>query len=619
MFKSLVNQILRLLAKRMSMSMERVFWFVLEPISQFKFVVFCVFALGVLTGFVEGISVGLIALSVVVITGEGNQCSAQISEVVDFFGLGLCVNFNKESMFILLLMTGAGTQIAKACLQYLAHVVNAYLQSKVVYYLQARVMDHIMSLHYQTLSQYSAGDKQSLIGYSSGAAVVLTALNSTIITGCMFLAYFALLVAMSWQMSIFSSIILIVMSIAILPLLRRLGRVGKQITNNGIKLAKTSIDYLLAVKLIKLYGNDGVVLSNIKETLWRGSKLARDGAIIASLLGPLQETVILFIGIGVLLVGHYQMFESISQPSPTLLGYVMVLYRCGGRFAELNLIRAHLAKAIPKLEYVANFLRTDNKIFQRTTGVEVNRDWNQIALDAVHFRYDERSEPVVSDISLTIPRGERVAIVGRSGSGKSTLVDLIAGLIDPSEGQVSIDEISSKKALPSSWFSCFSVVSQNDLIFNASVKQNLLFANPDASDDEIIQACKTAYAHEFISEMSNGYDSPLGERGLKVSGGQIQRIALARAILKDSAVLILDEATSALDVLSEKSIIKAVHELDHTRTVFMIAHRLSTVVKADRIIVLDKGRIVDEGTHDELKNKKGLYKEMWDTQANNEE
>ncbi|NKB75749.1 MAG: ATP-binding cassette domain-containing protein [Gammaproteobacteria bacterium] len=618
MFRSLTNRVLRLFARNMSISTERILWLTLEPISRFKFGVCSVFSLGVLSGLLEGLSVGLIALSVVVITGENEQCSAQISGVVDFLGLDLCVDFDKESMFILLLLLGASGQVIKACVQYLTQVVNAYLQSKVVFYLQTRVMEHIMSLHYQSISQFSAGDKQSLLGHAAAPSVVLTAINSIIVTSCTFLGYFVLLVGMSWQLSVFSSVILIVMSIAILPLLRRLGRVGKEVTKNGVKLAKTSIDYLLAIKLIKLYGNDRMVLSTIKDILWRGNKLKRDGAIIVGLLAPLQETVILFIGVGVLLVGHYQILASISQPLPTLLGYVMVLYRCGGRFAELNIIRAQLAKVAPMLGYVAEFLRVDDKRFQRTTGIEIPNDWKAITLDKVCFRYSEKSEGVINDVSLTISRGEKLAIVGRSGSGKSTLIDLIAGLNDPSEGEVSIHEVPSGKALPASWFSCFSVVSQSDLIFNASVRENLLFANPNASEEQIIAACKIAYAHEFISEMADGYDSPLGERGLKISGGQIQRIALARAILKNSSVLILDEATSALDVLSEKNIIKAVYGLDRVRTVLMIAHRLSTVVNADRIIVLDRGQIVDQGVHADLKDRPGLYKEMWDTQSSNE-
>ena len=615
MLKPLVNRLLRLATTNMTMSSERAFWFVMEPISRFKVMVFWVFLLGVLTGFLEGASVGLIALSVIVITG-GDQCLPQIANVIEYTGLGLCApdSYDKEKMFIMLLIMGAAGQLIKAATQYLASVIQAYLQSNVIYYLQSRVIDHMMSLHYHQLSLYSAGDKQQFITNSQAASVVLNVLNSTVVTLFTFICYFVLLVVMSWQLSVFSALILAVVSLAILPLIRRLAHIGRQIIRNGVKLAKTSIDYFQAVKLIKLYGNDTRVSSVIKETIWRGNKLAREGTIITSVLAPVQETVIILVGVGVLLIGHYDVFESLSQPLPSLLGYVMVLYRCGGRLTELNIIRATLSKAMPKVAYVADFLNVSDKLVQRTTGERVPKDWQTISIEHLSFSYG--SEQVLEDVSLTIKRGERIAVVGPSGSGKSTLIDLIAGLHDPTQGLVRIDEVKSVEALPDSWFSLFSVVSQNDLILDTTVKENLLFPNPEATNEELERACRIAYAHDFITALDQGYDTPLGERGSKISGGQIQRIALARAIIKNTSILILDEATSALDVLSEKNIVKAVQSLDEDRTVLMIAHRLSTVVNADRIIVLENGRIVDQGHHEELRSRPGLYKKMWDTQSN---
>ena len=587
----------------------------MEPVSKYKLLFTLVFVFGIITGLLEGVSVGMIALSVMAITSQETECMTQIANVVDFLGLSYCDPYDRNQMFIILLLLGAVLQVLKGGVQYLTTYMSAHLQSRVVYYLQKRTTSHLMSLHIQDMGRLSMGEKQSLIRYSSSANSIIDVLKSIIIATFTFLSYFVLLVTMSWELSIFSAVILVFLSVVILPLIKRLGKIGRETTGVGVTSTRLSIDYFQAAKLIRLSGNDKNVLSIIHDIIWKGNALARKGNILSGLIQPIQETAIILSGVLVLLVGYLGIFEFIAQPLPQLLAFVMVLYRCGGRLAEINLIRARLANAIPNVEYVADFLRKDDKTFQRTTGQTIADDWNAIAVNNVSFHYIQSNEQVIEDVSLRIKRGETIALCGPSGSGKSTLIDLISGLYDPSEGDINMAGVKSVEALPESWFAQFSVVSQDDLILDKTVKENLMFVNPDATMEQIRHACKIAFADGFINEMENQYDTPLGERGLKLSGGQIQRIALARAILKQSPVLILDEATSALDVLSEKRVVDALQQGGEEKTVIMIAHRLSTVVNADRILVMQEGRIVDEGTHDELRQREGVYKKMWDSQA----
>jgi ABC-type multidrug transport system fused ATPase/permease subunit len=208
-----------------------------------------------------------------------------------------------------------------------------------------------------------------------------------------------------------------------------------------------------------------------------------------------------------------------------------------------------------------------------------------------------------------------VAIVGPTGAGKSTLVSLIQRLYDVDRGRVTVDGFDVRDLSVESLRAQFSVVHQEPLLFSASIRENIAYAKPDASDDEIERAARDANAHDFIVGLANGYDTVLGERGTKVSGGERQRISVARAFLRDAPILILDEPTSSIDSRTEAVILDALRRLMHGRTTIMIAHRLSTVCDADQILVLDGGRLVESGTHDELVGRDGVYRQLWDAQA----
>jgi subfamily B ATP-binding cassette protein MsbA len=238
----------------------------------------------------------------------------------------------------------------------------------------------------------------------------------------------------------------------------------------------------------------------------------------------------------------------------------------------------------------------------------------QVRYEGVTFSYPESKEPALKDVSLDILPGETVALVGYSGAGKSTLTDLLLGFWQAEKGTIFVDGTEIKEYALKSIRSHIGVVSQDIILFDDSVRNNILFGNPGASEEEIIAAAKAAYAHEFIAGMPAGYDTQIGERGTKLSGGQKQRISLARAIIRNPKILILDEATSSLDTDSEMKIQKALESILPGRTTIVIAHRLSTIKKANRIIVMDRGRIIQQGRHDELSASTGIYKQLYDMQ-----
>jgi ATP-binding cassette subfamily B multidrug efflux pump len=281
----------------------------------------------------------------------------------------------------------------------------------------------------------------------------------------------------------------------------------------------------------------------------------------------------------------------------------------------INLLEQALAAA-PRLFEI---LDTPSQIFDRPDAVPAPRLQGRVEFRDVEFTFDDGTSPVLKDISLTIEPGQVVAILGGTGSGKSTLVHLLPRFFDPTRGAVLIDEIDIRDFTLQSLRQQIGVVLQDTFLFSASIRDNIAYGRPDAPLEEVVRAAKLAEAHEFISKLEQGYDTPIGERGVGLSGGQKQRIALARAILMDPAILILDEATSSVDSQTEDLIQAALDEVMRGRTTFIIAKRLSTIKRADLVLILDGGEVIEAGPPEELLSQSGVFRRIYDAQMGNPE
>lgn len=306
-----------------------------------------------------------------------------------------------------------------------------------------------------------------------------------------------------------------------------------------------------------------------------------------------------------------------------LSAFVFYAIMVAGSLAAVTEVYGEVQRAAGAAERIRELLATEPEIQspQHVKQPVLNAE-NQPVIDIrdVEFSYPSRpDQKALNHLNLQIQEGERIALVGPSGSGKSTLFDLLLRFRDPQKGSITIQGINTKEMALDSLRDLYALVPQQPVLFSANVIDNIRFGKPDATQDEVERAAKAAHAHEFILELPNGYESFLGEQGVKLSGGQKQRLAIARAILADPKILLLDEATSALDAQSEHLVQKALDELMKDRTTLIIAHRLATVSHVDRIAVLDRGELVDIGTHEALMQSSELYKRLADLQFNSHE
>ncbi|MBM6004823.1 ABC transporter ATP-binding protein [Staphylococcus epidermidis] len=298
----------------------------------------------------------------------------------------------------------------------------------------------------------------------------------------------------------------------------------------------------------------------------------------------------------------------------TLAAFVDYLEQLFGPLRRLVSSFTTLTQSFASMDRVFQLMDEDYDIKNGIGAQPIKISKGQIDLKHVSFKYNENEKEVLHDINLTINKGETVAFVGMSGGGKSTLINLIPRFYDVTQGEILIDHHNVKDFLTGSLRNQIGLVQQDNILFSDTVKENILLGRPDATDDEVVEAAKMANAHDFISNLPNGYDTEVGERGVKLSGGQKQRLSIARIFLNNPPVLILDEATSALDLESEAIIQEALDVLSKDRTTLIVAHRLSTITHADRIVVMENGRIVETGTHQQLINKRGAYEHLYSIQ-----
>lgn len=409
------------------------------------------------------------------------------------------------------------------------------------------------------------------------------------------------------ELTFFSFALLPISAFVISRISKSLRRTAKEGQEQMGSLFSALDESLGGIRIIKAFNAGPQMIKSFGSINLRHQQLITKTFRKRDLSPPLNEFLAVVVMICIVWYGGTMILdgEANSLTGEEFIGFILVFSQLLRPIQGISTSVANINKAKASLERINEVLKADEKIMEVDRPVLLDDFKSAVTYKNVSFSYNE--EPVLKNIELRIEKGKTLAIVGESGSGKSTLADLLPRFYDVTSGTILFDNTDIKECSLKDLRDHIGIVSQESILFNTTVKENIAFGMPNASMEDIIKAAKIANAHEFISDLEAGYDTNIGERGNKLSGGQKQRISIARAILKNPPILILDEATSALDTESEKLVQEALENLMKERTSIIIAHRLSTVKNADEIIVLSKGEIIERGKHDELIQKQGTY------------
>jgi ATP-binding cassette, subfamily B, bacterial MsbA len=476
--------------------------------------------------------------------------------------------------------------------------VNLLLEVDIDYYTKMKVGDLINRL----------GGETARAANAIGSAIKLVILTITI------LVFVGLLLSISWQLTIVSTILLACVTLVNQSAIARAKKFGKQLSDFSTSYSINVLEALTGIRLIKSTGNEEQEYQKIKKLIRDRETADFRSQVYSEAIGPISEVTGITTLMLIVFLARTFFADQVSSLSTVILTYILVLLRLLPFISQLNSLRSNFANTSASVDIVAEFLQRDNKPFMSRGKLPHTKLEKGVHFNHISFAYPNNDKLVLNDVDLYLPRGTTLALVGGSGAGKSTLADLLPRFYDPISGSISIDGKDLSEFDLQSLRKAMGIVSQDTFLFNNSVRNNIAYGKPDATEEEVLTAAKRANAYEFISKMPQGFDTMIGDRGVMLSGGQRQRLAIARALLQNPEILILDEATSALDTVSERLVQEALDDLSRDRTTLVIAHRLSTVQKADQIAVLDQGRVVEVGTHDELLKHDGYYKRLYSMQ-----
>ena len=469
------------------------------------------------------------------------------------------------------------------------------------------------------LGFFSEERKGDIIARMSGDVAevensIMSSLDMLFKNPILIIAYFSTLLVISWQLTLFTLVF-----VPIMGWFR--GMVGRKLKQNSIKAQSLWSDTMSQVeetlsglRIIKAFCaeekmNDRFdrINSAYRNDIMKVNTRQQMAHPMSEFLGTVMIVIVLWFG-GILVLSGDSMLSG-----PTFIYYLVMLYSIINPLKDFSKAGYNIPKGLASMERIDKILNANNDIVETPSPMHIAKFEHQIEFKNVSFRYDKKW--ILKNINLVIPKGKTIALVGQSGGGKSTLVDLIPRYYDVQEGEVLIDGINVKDLGIHDLRQLIGNVNQEAILFNDSFRNNIAFGVDGATDEQIAEAAKIANAYDFIMQTEQQFDTPVGDRGSRLSGGQRHRVSIARAILKNPPILILDEATSALDTESERLVQDALERLMKTRTTVAIAHRLSTIKCADEIYVIHEGEIVERGTHDELLANDGYYKKLNDMQS----
>jgi ATP-binding cassette, subfamily B, bacterial MsbA len=531
------------------------------------------------------------------------------NHITDLFsGLGLVERLRIVAVLLV------GVIVMKNILLFVNNISAARLQIASVKHFRMSCFNQLMAVGMGYYNKRNSGEFYSICnGHTHTLGVLINTSVKALFMLFNIFVYLIIITSLSWKMTLVSVFLAGLGSFLIRVLVQNAEIAGKAYANTLTHYNSVLLELLSAMKVIRLFSREKETtdsfdreVDGLNSDMFRIAKLRGGTPAVFEGIGIICLGLILVLGAGFIEGGEFNL--------SSLAIFLVIFQRISGSAMALNSLRVAILGDLPACRMVFEFLNMTDKEHledgkEKFTGLKKSIEFRD-----VEFSYDSDEEIVLRRISLQVPRGAKVGIVGTSGAGKSTITELLLRFYDAQKGQILIDGVELKDLQISSWRKKIGVVAQDTFLFNDTIKGNIAYAKPGATDEEIEDAARRAHAHGFIANLSRGYDTMIGERGVLLSGGQKQRIAIARAIIIQPDILIFDEATSALDTESEQIVQKALEEIGEGKTVITIAHRLSTIRNADLIAVMERGEIIEFGNHQALLDMDQVYKKLVQTQ-----
>ncbi|HSD62219.1 MAG TPA: ABC transporter transmembrane domain-containing protein [Ignavibacteriaceae bacterium] len=512
-------------------------------------------------------------------------------------------------------------------------VLITFLLKNITGYLQAYFMAHVeygamkdlrdeaySHLHQLPMSYFKKERVGNLISRFTNDVIIvqssITAAFSNLIKEPLtIIVFLGIALSISWQLTLVAFIALPFSMLIIGWIGLRLRRQSSVVQAKIADITSILQETISAVKIVKAFGMEKYENKKFTKETHSFFKLMLRIVRIRNIASPVTEFLSVVVGVFIIYYGGVMVLQQDTLKASEFLGFLFAIFQMMPPIKELTSVNNRIQEASAAGDRIFEILDTKPSIKNKPGAVGISGFKDKIEFENIFFSYEDSQEPVLKNISFTANRGDVVALVGPSGGGKSTLVDLLPRFHDPDSGRICIDGIDIKDLKIEDLRGLMGIVTQETYLFNESIRNNIAYGREDYPMEKIIQAAEMANAHNFILELPDGYNTIIGERGMKLSGGQRQRISIARALVKNPEIMIFDEATSALDNESELLVQEAIERMMQNRTTFVIAHRLSTIRHATKILVLDYGRIIQHGRHHELiADESGLYNKLYEMQ-----
>ena len=508
-----------------------------------------------------------------------------------------------------------GSFLFKNIFLYIKNITLAYIQFNLITNLRVRLYAHLQRMSMSYFDKSQSGELSSIVlnDVSNMRVAFGTSFHKLFVEPINIILFVSLLLIINLKLALIAILIVPLTGAIVILIGRSIRRKSKRTAEKIARIMSIMAENLNSIRVVKSFSMEPFETKRFTGEQERYYQLIFGRAKLRLIASPITEMIGAFIGVSLLWIGGHDVLGAGSMSSEDFIRFILILFSVLGPIRNLSNVSVELQKGFASADRVFDVLDTPISIRSKPGAIKISELNDKISFNDVCFNYDG-TDSVIKNISFKIKKGTVTALVGSSGAGKSTVADLIPRFYDVVDGSVSIDGVNVKDIEIRSLRRMMGIVSQETILFNDTIGSNIKYGLQNVSEERMKNAAKNANALDFINEQTEGFNTVIGEKGVRLSGGQRQRIAIARGILKNPPILILDEATSSLDTESEHLVQIAIDNLMAERTVLVIAHRLATVENADNILVMDNGKIVASGTHQELLSQGGLYTRLYNKQ-----